>query len=934
MSAHDHNQGEKTGGQDALYAAGLVILVLLLYLPQFLSGLSAIDSPEKMDITTQWFPGFTYWSDCYRQGLFPLWNTQRYGGMPWLIYSHGGMLYLPNMFFYVLFSFPDAVTLSYLFHALIAATGLFILCRNMGLSPPGSFLVACVFTTSGFYFFLQSQLSNHSTVAYLPVFLLFLRRLHARAGFFNFILLCVTGCLMIYSGDTEGLVSNLAFAFLFIILLLRRESPTGTPRTLFLAAAALGLGLLMYSVMVSVMLELLVHSIRSPNSLFDLEFTGFFQDFIKYPPFMLLPWRYFEELHPVSSFNGGLSPFYLGLLPLIGMVLSLRLIRRDRRIAPLWWTAAIMAGYLVATEIEFIADLARRIPVIGQMATPERSIEQVQLALLMAAGCAFDLVRKEISDRSFRLGALMLTALGVANIILAPLLVAFQTRYVLGGLMICMGLAGLLVRVDIRDRTRLVSWAVAVIIIADVYLLALACVPRTDPGLFRLDPAVEEFLAGQDSGFRFISFEEVGPEQDQPDLQGLVHGNMDFDSPWGHMRLPLHRYFEFLHVIDPGVARDWIEILLGGKAEKKIFYTIDLFNPAFLSENNLHLLDLMAVKYILSRGISFKFSSPFSLLNEGGLVKGDWFAFPREKNSSAALLREGGRRALEVELPYSMEFESHVYPGAQLALELKKPQAEPLPWRVSVRILAAEPGAGRMETILVKNIEASGPSDAEFPFVVSLDEFSDRYTVFVLDLTSEKPGRRALVIDPRIIRNDAPFQRIKPGPVDIFVNTRALPRAFGVHKAMTTTPDRIRDMLGDPERFDPGGIILFEEGGVPEDLIASINEQPHPLPDKEVVKMVKHGSQHVRIRSRLFSEGWVFLSDPAYPGWRAWVDGEERMIWRADYVFRAVHVPKGDHTIDFRYLPVSFRAGLWFSIGSVVTLMIVISAGLKWRKKT
>jgi uncharacterized membrane protein YfhO len=58
----------------------------------------------------------------------------------------------------------------------------------------------------------------------------------------------------------------------------------------------------------------------------------------------------------------------------------------------------------------------------------------------------------------------------------------------------------------------------------------------------------------------------------------------------------------------------------------------------------------------------------------------------------------------------------------------------------------------------------------------------------------------------------------------------------------------------------------------------------------------------------------LVLADSYYPGWRAYVDGSEIDILRANYFFRAVRVPPGNHFIEFKYEPRSFELGLLISL--------------------
>jgi uncharacterized membrane protein YfhO len=51
------------------------------------------------------------------------------------------------------------------------------------------------------------------------------------------------------------------------------------------------------------------------------------------------------------------------------------------------------------------------------------------------------------------------------------------------------------------------------------------------------------------------------------------------------------------------------------------------------------------------------------------------------------------------------------------------------------------------------------------------------------------------------------------------------------------------------------------------------------------------------------------------------VDGKENKIYRANYVLRAVFVPSGKHTVEFKYDPWSFKIG---AIISLLTLIVLV----------
>ncbi|MRR31613.1 hypothetical protein EG834_15080, partial [bacterium] len=61
-------------------------------------------------------------------------------------------------------------------------------------------------------------------------------------------------------------------------------------------------------------------------------------------------------------------------------------------------------------------------------------------------------------------------------------------------------------------------------------------------------------------------------------------------------------------------------------------------------------------------------------------------------------------------------------------------------------------------------------------------------------------------------------------------------------------------------------------------------------------------------------DGWVVIRDSWYPGWYALVDGQSASIFHADYLFKAIPAPAGNHQIALEYKPKSFTIGLWISL--------------------
>ena len=88
---------------------------------------------------------------------------------------------------------------------------------------------------------------------------------------------------------------------------------------------------------------------------------------------------------------------------------------------------------------------------------------------------------------------------------------------------------------------------------------------------------------------------------------------------------------------------------------------------------------------------------------------------------------------------------------------------------------------------------------------------------------------------------------------------------------------------------------------------------------------------YLKVDVELRDDAWVFWSQEWYPGWVGFIDGENTMNKRADYLFQAIYCPAGKHTVEFIYKPASF---LWGSVISGISLLVLLSGYIATRKKS
>ncbi len=85
------------------------------------------------------------------------------------------------------------------------------------------------------------------------------------------------------------------------------------------------------------------------------------------------------------------------------------------------------------------------------------------------------------------------------------------------------------------------------------------------------------------------------------------------------------------------------------------------------------------------------------------------------------------------------------------------------------------------------------------------------------------------------------------------------------------------------------------------------------------VKLLAYRSQWVVCETNSRVPGYLVLLDSYYPGWASYIDGREAPIFRANYAFRAVEVPAGEHRIEFRYRPGPFYTGQGVTLVSLLS---------------
>ena len=125
-------------------------------------------------------------------------------------------------------------------------------------------------------------------------------------------------------------------------------------------------------------------------------------------------------------------------------------------------------------------------------------------------------------------------------------------------------------------------------------------------------------------------------------------------------------------------------------------------------------------------------------------------------------------------------------------------------------------------------------------------------------------------------------------------------------------PRRRQSGYGASATFTKGGL-----GGL------NVGEPLGRLPQR--VQMMSETNNRLDLQVNAGENSLLVLSDTYYPGWKAFVDGKETKIYRANYTFRAIPLNAGTHQVEFVYDPTSFKLG-----AGVTILGILGCIGMGW----
>jgi len=152
-----------------------------------------------------------------------------------------------------------------------------------------------------------------------------------------------------------------------------------------------------------------------------------------------------------------------------------------------------------------------------------------------------------------------------------------------------------------------------------------------------------------------------------------------------------------------------------------------------------------------------------------------------------------------------------------------------------------------------------------------------------------------------------------PG-TEIYENPDALPRFFLVHRLRrAANMDEALATLRAPD-FDARNEAIVEPPLQPPSQSAAT-----PAGN---VRVIEYGAREFALETDTTEPEFLVTSETAYPGWRAWVDGQEQPPLTTDVAFRGLPVPAGRHVVKMRFDPPILWRSAWLTLAASVALVL------------
>ena len=139
-------------------------------------------------------------------------------------------------------------------------------------------------------------------------------------------------------------------------------------------------------------------------------------------------------------------------------------------------------------------------------------------------------------------------------------------------------------------------------------------------------------------------------------------------------------------------------------------------------------------------------------------------------------------------------------------------------------------------------------------------------------------------------------------------------------KQVTSADDEIKAL----DSLDTRNVAVVNSA-----VFKNINRFDYQVDSIATISLVDYKPNHLTYESKNQNAGVAVFSEMYYAnGWNAYIDGKLLDHFKVNYVLRALKIPEGNHTIEFKFEPKVVQLGSQITLASTIVLALVLLGGI------
>ena len=118
------------------------------------------------------------------------------------------------------------------------------------------------------------------------------------------------------------------------------------------------------------------------------------------------------------------------------------------------------------------------------------------------------------------------------------------------------------------------------------------------------------------------------------------------------------------------------------------------------------------------------------------------------------------------------------------------------------------------------------------------------------------------------------------------------------------------------------------------EFMKKVSTQSYVKDSLATITLEEYQPNYLKYTSQNANKGLAVFSEIYYPkGWKITIDGKETEQIRANYVLRALEIPAGKHTIEFKFEPEVVKTGSSIALFSSIGMLLLLAGGIYFETK-